>query len=154
METAVLNGEITFTLPDGFEQMSEEEMKGLQFTEQGPGMCYKDTDRHFILSFGWKDAGLASFLVSTKDIAKNMEPHLAKALKPFGYRLLGIKQDTFGTKNVSGAAYEYTVQDTPMYAESWTFKEGKTIYYIHYYSRKETMDANKDVWAEIRASLR
>ncbi|MBR3359010.1 MAG: hypothetical protein IKG46_14420 [Solobacterium sp.] len=154
METAVLNETVTLTLPDGFEQMSEEEMKGMQFTEPGPGMCYKDTERHIIVSFGWKDAGLASLLVSTKEIAKNMEPHLAKALKPYGYRLLDIVQDTFGTKNVSGVKYEYTAQDTPMYAESWGFKEGKTIFYIHYYTRKETEAENKAVWEEIRASLR
>ena len=153
METAVLNGKMTLTLPDGFVKMSEEEMKGLQFTEQGPGMCYKDTDRHIILSFGWKDAGLASLLVSTRDIAKNMEPHLAKAMKPFGYRLLDISENTFGAQTMSGVQYEYTAQDTPMYAESWGFKEGKTIYYIHYYSRKETMDANRGVWEEILNSI-
>ena len=99
---------------------------------------------------GWNQVNrLALMVLNEKDLAKNMEKRIRKAMQSYGYRSDGFREQRIIGKSAGGFAYEYTVQGTEMYAESYTMKLDKTVYYFHFYSRTALKDENIPVWRGI-----
>ena len=155
MMEVVLNEEFILTCPDSFHIMDEAEKKALNVADEGQWIGLSDPDRHIIVTAGWKKGPvLALKILSSKDLAGNMEKQISKAMSGLGYRKEGTAERAPGGMKISGFCYEYEVQGTPMYAESSAMKTGKMIYNFHFYSRAALKEENIPVWEEMIGSFR
>ncbi len=152
MTEYVLNDELNVSFPEGFHEMDPEERKNLNFLEEGEGSCFKDPDRHILVSIGWKTInGFASMMLSAKDIAGNMEKTFAQAMASTGYRFVDHLEKKAGT--LPGFRYAYTAQGIGMTGESFILKHGKTVYYLHVYVRTELLEESLAVTDAILDSV-
>lgn len=147
MEITV-NNECRIEIPQGFRVLAEEERNKMSFAKDGEGVCLHDEQRHVLISIGYKKAGLASLLVKPKDVVKTFEKNIAKAMKPFGYKLEDFKERQVGDKCFEGFRYSYSTQGIDMAGESLIGKNNKTFYYMHVYVRANMPDGF-DVWDEM-----
>ena len=134
--------------PEGIRVLSDEERRGMNFIENGPGVCLSDPDRHIKISISWKKAGLLAVLADPKDAVKTMEARIGSPMQQFGYKQEGFFERPVGGKMFSGFRYSYTVQDTGMTGESLIGKNGKVFYYLHFYARSE-MPESIEIWKDI-----
>ena len=133
METALLNNELKLTCPEGFREMSKEELSGYNFYSEAPGWCVNDADRHIMVSVSWKQVpGLFAKMLKVKDVAKSMEGQMAQAMKAFQYKLVEFTARTPGGKEAEGFRYDYTVQDTGM--------SGESVFALNYFAECDIKD--------------
>ena len=147
-----LNQQLTISCPEGFRVMDEAERSKLNVLGQGPGACITDPERHVVMSFGWKAAGLAALLLSAKDAAKQAEADIRKAMSSYGYHLDGFLSRAVGGEKAEGFAFDYEAQGIRMYGESFAVKRGKVFYYLHLYTREALKDENVTLWTELLSS--
>lgn len=141
--------------PDGFHVLDSEERKGIHFLGNAQGECLSDPERHTMISVGWKSiGGIFSLLLNAKDLAKRMESDIKKSMQRYGYRLGGFEEKRVSDKKAEGFCYEYEVQGVGMYGESCIVKDGRMLYYLNVYTRKENMDESLDVWNRILLSVK
>ena len=154
METALLNNELTISVPDGFHVMDDEELGKLNSYGEKPGWCITDPDRHITVSIAWKKGAVASFLLSSREIAKKMDMSLQKMMAPYGYERQMFVQEDLGGRDAFGFLYSYDVQEIGMSGESLSAKNGKTFYYVHCYMRRELLEESLPVLKKIFESCR
>ena len=154
METTTLNEALRFSFPDGFRKLSEAEMKQMKLLQSGPGVCLRDEDRHIIVSLGYRRAGLFDAILGGKDLVKSAQSRIAGVMRPYGYQLAASASCPVGNKTGQYFQYTYTAQNTEMVGECCAIKEGKTIYYLHFYVRKTSRDEGFALWREILQNAR
>ena len=152
-QTITFNNKLTLSFPDTFHVMSGEDREALTFLAEGPGDCLSDPDRHMIISIGWKALGsFSSLLLSTKDVAKNMESRLKEPMRSYSFRVTDSAGKNVGREKAEGFSYEYNASGTDMYGESFVVKYEKVLYYLHFYTREKLKNENMKVWSELLAS--
>jgi len=144
---------LTFAIPEGFRAMSDEELNGLDHYGEKPEWCIFDPERHIMLSCARRKSGFAARLLKAKEVAKNMEVQIKRAMKSYGYELKGFLTEEMGGETADGFVYTYTAQDTAMVGESISLKRANIFYYFHAYWRAEGPDA-KPVLREIFSSFK
>ena len=106
------NDKLRFTYPEGFYEMTEEELSSLNVLEEGPGSVITDPQRHIIASFGWKPMGGISFLiVNTKDVFNGMRKQILEPMTAYGVRDGGAITRQLDGEAAEGFCYEYTAGD-------------------------------------------
>ena len=141
---------LSLTWPEGFHVMDETERSKLRFLTVGEGAGLSDPERHMIVTLGHQRAGgFSAALLSTKDLAKNMEKQISKSMAALGCRTESRKQRTIGGKEAHGFRYSYTVQDVGMTGETYVIKDGKEIWYLHVYMRTALLEESLPVWNEM-----
>ncbi len=149
------NDKLRFAYPEGFYEMTEEELSSLNVLEEGPGSVITDPQRHIIASFGWKPMGGISFLiVNTKDVFNGMRKQILEPMTAYGVRDGGAITRQLDGEAAEGFCYEYTAGETPMYAESYVIKHKKVLYYLHFYARAALKEESLACWNEILASAK
>ncbi|MBR6473152.1 MAG: hypothetical protein IKS99_05470 [Firmicutes bacterium] len=150
MEFLKVNDQIILYYPEGFHVMDDAERSEMNFLEAGLSEVLSDPERHMLVTVGWKKSGgFASFMLNSKDLAKNMESKVSKAMAPAGYTLNGFMEKAVGGKTIEGFGYEYSAGGVDMYGESFALKTGKMLYYFHLYARKELLEDSLPVWEEM-----
>ena len=138
---------LTLCRPEGFHEMDEAEWSKLRLLADGEGAGLSDPERHMIVTVGYKRAGsLASALLNTKDLARNMEKQICRSMASLGCRSEGVKPRSIGGRDAWGVRYSYTVQDTGMTGESYVLKDGREIWYLHVYMRTALLADSEPVW--------
>ena len=141
---------LTLPFPGGFHVMDEAEWSRFKLLAGGEGAGLSDKARHMIVTVGYKQAGgFSAALLSAKDLAKNMEKQICKAMAALGCKSEGVKTRTIGGREAHGLRYGYTAQGTAMTGESWVIKERKEIWYLHGYMCTELLEASLPVWEEM-----
>ena len=150
MESKLRLHGLTLSFPEGFHVMDEAEWSKMRLLAGGEGAGLSDPERHMIVTTGYKQAGgFSAALLSAKDLAKNMEKQICKAMAALGCKSEGVKQRAIGGREAHGLRYGYTAQGTAMTGESWVIKEKKEIWYLHGYMRTELLAASLTVWEEM-----
>ena len=150
MEYAVINNELAFPIYDGFHIMDEEERSRLNFLSGGQGTCLTDPERKIIISIGWSKVGrMATMLLNTAELAKNMEARASEPMADFGYELQGFVSPRIGVKSAEGFDYGYDAEGVRMFAESLVVKHRKTLYYLHFYCHWDTRGIDHSLWEDI-----
>ena len=86
-----------------------------------------------------------------KDLIKSAQGRIAGVMRPFGYRLTEYKPRNVGGRDASCFQYAYTAQNTEMMGECCAVKEGKTVYYLHFYVRAAFQEEGFRLWQDILA---
>lgn len=154
-KTYTFNNSLSLSIPDSFRKLDEAERKKMNMLADGPGMCFSDTDRHIMISIGWKELGLLpSLLVSARDAADNAFKAVSQAMQPYGFRSRETFSEDIGGKSASGFSYEYEAQDIDMYGETCAVKHNKVLYYLHIYMRRELKGESTKIWKDILATAK
>ena len=150
MNRIEINNELLLPCPDGFTDMTREDLDRV-YTSGSPGRAgIRDAERHVMITVLWQryNAVLA-WLADIKSLARRNEQLSRKGYADHDYRLDGF----FGREvwGLSGEGYHFTyrVEDTGQ--EAWTLliKKGSTVYSLNCVGRPENHDANQAVFEEI-----
>ena len=147
--------QMTGDVPLPLHLMDEEERRTLPVAGDAEWIGLSAPEIHMIVTAGWKHlGGFAGTILSTRDIAKETEKSIRRALAAFGYEAAGFQERRIGTQKAEGFRYTYTVRNIAMTAETWIVKTGRDLYELHFYGRTETLDECLSVWEELLASVR
>ena len=152
MNTVLLNDELALQVPEGFQELTREEVEGMSTVGAPPQWCARDSERHMILAAAWKKSSFASLMLTTKDLAKNMEKALSGQMVPYGYQLQGSLTQDLGGIEARGILYAYEAQGIGMACEALTLKKGKQFYYLYCYMRQELLEESLQTLRQILAS--
>ena len=153
MERTVLNGKFILSYPEEFQRMEESDLRKLTFL-QAPAIALRDSDRHMVITAGWKKAGIACLMLSTEEIAGKTEKTIRAAMAEFGYQLEGFSRRMIGGRKAEGFRYRYTARDVGMIGESFVMKNRGSVYNIHLYTRDGLLYENLPSWESILDSIR
>ncbi|MDO4534110.1 MAG: hypothetical protein Q4C36_10385 [Coriobacteriia bacterium] len=156
MAQALIHNELEIAYPDGFAEMSPEELRQAYNNPYPNIWGIRDTERHVILAVFWKDSSeLASKFASAESLAKRAEKQLSKGMRKNAYRFGGAFVTTIAGCEAHGFRYSFTaVGNVAQEAETIVFKRGKTCYTLYYYTRPETVASNLPVHDAILAAIR
>ncbi len=151
----ILIHKLELSIPEGFYEMDEDELSRMNFLNNGPCACLSDPERHMLITLGLKQTGrIASALLSTKDIGRNMGKYISRWMKPYAYRKGDDLEREIAGLPSFGLSYHYEVQDVKMYGESYAVKAGKNIYYLNLYAREDLKEDSIALWSRILSSAR
>ena len=155
MQDLRIDNELLLTAPDGFHELTEDERSKMNMPWAGEWVGIADPERHIVVTAGAKKAGLlAGWLLSAKDLAKNMEKQIGGATASFGYRAEGPTSCLIAGEKACGFRYAYEAQGIAMCAESCVIKLRGKICWLHLYAREELRGESFAVWEEILSSVR
>ena len=144
-----INQELEMNVPESFRVLNEEERAQMNFLVDGEGVCLRSEEKHMLISIGWKKVNaFPALILSTKDIANDMEKRFRKALKDYDYDLEGFLERNIGERKAEGLRYTYQSQEKDMVSESFVLKKGETFYYFHVYLRQEEREERLPIWEE------
>ncbi len=153
MKQILLNDKLSLTYPDGFDTPSLEEIEKLQFLNKGPGEILSDPERHLLATAAYRTiSGLQAMLLNINDIGKKDAKLIADAMAKYSCRMGEVQSTTVAGEKAISYSYHYTAEDVEMFGESIEMKNGKDIYYLHFYGRAENEEKVRGLIEEVIAS--
>jgi len=154
MENA-LNNEMKFPLPEGFRVMDDAERNAISKGQKAPAWVMVNDEKHFMFSVSWKEIPkMASLILNTKDMAKNMRKRYGEAAEGAGYTFGDMRKIKIGNETAYGYPYSYVAEGIPMCGDSIVIKKGKTCYFFHTYYREAMKEENEPLLEDIYSSIR
>ena len=145
-----LDNKLFVECPEGFHLLDDEELAAMTFLDDGSKLCMSEPDKHILISISNKRInGFSSMMLKTSDVAGNMIKQIAQGMKPYGFKQLNTVEKIVAGRKAEGLDYEYEAQGIGMSGESLVLKNGKDLYYFHFYCRKETAAAGFEKFREI-----
>ena len=155
MPALTLNEMMTLTYPEGFRELSESERKQMRTAGQGADAVLSDSERHLTVSLGSKKIpAFSGLILSDKDLINKMEKDISRPMQAYGYRPGGTAERSVGGKSARYFRYSYTAESIPMSAECCLVKDGRMLWFFHFYWRTELEKDSLPVWEQILSSVR
>ena len=140
--------------PEGFRQLTEEELKDMNIAPGGKVMCISDPIRHIVITVAWTQvSGLSSWLLGRREVSWNMSRQIEKKMKKFSYYWLDDVKRTIDGQLARGVDYDYVINGINMTGESLAIKSDENLYYFHMYARKIRREESLKVFNEILDSV-
>ena len=150
----VLNDEMRIPLPEGFYVMSDEERNSISKGQTAPEWVMADKERHILFSVSWKKLpSLASLMLGSKDMAKNMKKRYGEVAEGAGYTFGEIRQIMIGGEKAYGYPFGYETEGVAMCGDSIVVKRGKTCYFFHTYYREAMKEESEKLLEELYESI-
>lgn len=154
MNRAVVNGEVSVEVPEGFRILGKDELDTL-YADSNPnrwGMA--DVGRGMIICVFWHRSGaLVASLASANDACRSTERRLAKSLGAYGYSLEGFYGREVCGLDAHGFRHSYSANGVDRICEVTLFKSGRVFYTAYCYSTAEGEQANRPVLSGILDSM-
>ncbi len=145
-----IDNKLYMDCPEGFRQLTEEELQKMNLIAGGKGMCISDSERHIVISVAWtKVNALSAWLLGTRETAGSMAKHIGKSMKPFNYVWLDDVKREIDGQVARGLDYNYIVQGIHMTGESLVVKVEENLFYFHFYGRQARREESLAVFHEI-----
>ena len=154
MNNVKINNEIDLTYPDGFNEMSEQELTRY-FGKPDNRWGVYDAPNHIVLSVAWTKAGFFSFLADEESFLIGLESRMRRSL--LNYQRLGMyKTKLEPKKKAIGIRFEYRVNDavTIQVCDLFTFKHKKKYYAIYYITRQQNAIESRPAFDEVLKSIK
>lgn len=156
MGEVLINGELKISLPEGFREMTPDEMRQGFGDDYPDRLGVRDEERHIIFAVTWKVSNeAASKIASTKSLAERAEKLIRKGYKKarIEYNCHGFFEKRLCGQEAWGFRYDYAVQGVGQTAETTVFKNGISCYTLQYLSRTADAAANLEVYEGILNSM-
>ena len=152
MNNVIINNELNLTYPDGFHEMSEEELTKY-FSTPADRWGVFNSDEFILLSVKWTKAGFKRTFTDAESYMIELEAILRRRLVNY-QRLLEFKTKV-GGKKAQGIRFEYRVKDSVRIhvGDLITFKYKKYFYSILYLTRKKNAAAARPAFQEVLNSV-
>ena len=155
MSRQTINGTFTLEIPDRFEVLSEEDLRGMYRNVGDPFQWgVRDTENHVIIVALWKKYPvLLSWTLDLKAIVKKNEQLTGQAHAEHGYRFLEFFSLQAGDEKAEGYRFTYEKEGVTQACSNFLIKDGRTIYAFICVGREENMDADRETITQIMATL-
>ncbi len=150
MHTTLIHQELSLGLPEGFREMSVQEVKDASISAPEDGFTARDEARRMIVSVHWKKLPfLLSAFADPKENMKSTEQMIRNGLQNNEYELLETGEYSVGAESAPGFAYAYTVRGTRQYSEAVFLKHNSHIYALYCYGVSERKEEIHALFADI-----
>ena len=152
MNTASINNELNLTYPDGYKEMSEEEL-ARYFSSPANRWGAYNADEHIILSVSWTKAGFFSFMSDAESVLIGAEGRMRRNL--LNYQRISSFKTTVASKKARGIRFEYRVNDARLVqvGDLIVFKQKNKYYAVHFITRKLNAGSSRKAFEEILKSI-
>ncbi len=155
MISQTVNDTFTLQIPDGYEVLTEEDLRGMYRNAGDPFMWgVRDTENHKIIVAIWKQyPALLSWTLDLKAIVKRNEQMTGKAHAEHGYRLLEFFSVQAGEEKAEGYRFAYDKEGITNVCNNFLIRDGRTIYAFMCVGREANMDPDRDEFRRIMTTL-
>ncbi len=150
MSTGVINNKIRINYPEGFREMTVEELSKLFVKPDADRFGLWDEDSHIVLTAEWqKQSKLLLKLVKVENIARNNEQGSAKGYANNDYKLLGFFTRQVAGTEAAGYSFTYKVEDVNQCAASILLIKDGVIYRFTCVGRAENQENDWKLFGQI-----
>ena len=155
MSKQTINDTFTLEIPDRFEVLSEEDLRGMYRNAGDPFQWgVRDTENHVIIVALWKKyPALLSWTLDLKAIVEKNEQLTGQAHAEHGYRFLEFFSMQAGDEKAEGYRFTYEKEGATQACSNFLIRDGRTIYAFICVGREENMDADRETIDRIMATL-
>ena len=155
MSKQTINDTFTLEIPERFEVLSEEDLRGMYRNAGDPFQWgVRDTENHVIIVALWKKyPALLSWTLDLKAIVKKNEQLTGQAHAEHGYRFLEFFSLQAGDEKAEGYRFTYEKEGATQACSNFLIRDGRTIYAFICVGREENMDADRETINRIMATL-
>lgn len=155
MSKATVNQLISVEVPDGFQQMSAEELQQA-YRDSNPnrwGMW--DKARHVMVTVMWKEYPqlMKLLMPDLTAVCRKNEQMAAKGYAGNGYGCGGFFSASVDGKPAEGYRFSYRVGDAEQSAETILFRQDMTVYSVTLAGRTENREADRELFDGIVAGI-
>ena len=145
MSRQIINETFSLQVPDGFEVLTEEALRGMNRNAGDPFRWgARDAENHVVLLALWKQyPAILARLLDLKAIARKNEQLTRRAHEGFGYRLLESFSMQAGTEQAEGYRFSYEREGIRQTCSNILIRDGKTVYSFMCVGREENTDADR-----------
>ena len=154
MATVTINDEMKIAIPEGFVEMSREEMKVAYGDDVPDRYAVKNDNEHIIFCVYWhRGPSFLSKLADCKSLRDRCEKIVGKKMRNHQYKLEENFESALCGLEVQGFRHTYVVQDTEMISEVRVLKRENVSYTLYFYTRKETEQTAMPILKDILDSI-
>ena len=150
-----INDTFTLEIPDWFEVMSGEDLRGMYRNAGDPFKWgVRDTENHVIIVALWKKyPALLSWTLDLKAIVKKNEQLTGQAHAEHGYRFLEFFSMQAGDEKAEGYRFTYEKEGITQACSNFLIKDGRTIYAFICVGREENMETDREMINRVMSTL-
>lgn len=150
-----INEAFTLQIPDGFEVLTEDDLRKMYRNVGDPFRWgIRDTENHVIITALWKQyPALLSWMLDLKAIVKKNEQLTGKAHAAHGYRFLEFFSMQAGDEKAEGYRFFYDKEGITQACSNCLIKDGRTVYAFICVGREENMDTDRETFSRIMETL-
>jgi len=150
-----INDTFTLEIPDWFEVMSGEDLRGMYRNAGDPFKWgVRDTENHVIIVALWKKyPALLSWTLDLKAIVKKNEQLTGQAHAEHGYRFLEFFSMQAGDEKAEGYRFTYEKEGITQACSNFLIKDGRTIYAFICVGREENMETDREMVNRVMSTL-
>ena len=155
MSRQIINDTFSLEIPDRFELLNEEDLRGM-YRDAGDPFTWgvRDTENHTIIVAMWKQyPALLSWTLDLKAILKKNEQLTGRALKEHGYRFLEFFSMQAGEEKAEGYRFTYEREGVTQVCNNFLTRDGRTIYAFICVGREENMEADREMIRQVMSTL-
>lgn len=155
MSRQTINDTFTLEIPDRFEVLSGDDLRGMYRNAGDPFMWgVRDAENHAVIVAMWKQYPLLlSWMLDLKAIVKKNEQLTGKAHAEHGYRFLEFFSMQAGEEKAEGYRFAYDKEGITQVCNTFLIKDGRTIYAFLCVGREENMGTDKAAFRRIMETL-
>ena len=150
-----INDTFTLEIPDRFEVLGEEDLRGMYRNTGDPFRWgVRDKENHVIIAALWKQyPALLSWTLDLKTVVKKNEQLTGKAHAEHGYRFLEFFSMQAGDEKAEGYRFTYEKEGVTQVCNNFLIRDGRTIYAFICVGREENMDADREMINRVMSTL-
>ena len=154
MSRQTINETFFLQVPDTFERMDGESLRGLSRGGDPFQWGMKDRENHVMIIAMWKRyPALISLLADPKTLVKKNEQLTRKLYDGHGYRLLGFLSMQAGEEKAEGYRFSYSAEGIAHVRINFLIRDGKTVYAFFCAGREENADTDLTMFSRVMESL-
>ena len=154
MKRMTVNGELTFTCPDGFRDMTAEEVEQAFTDHYRSRAGVRDEERHVIFVVQWHKVNvLLAALIDPGASLRNVRFRLKRLLKDYEYRETDTFSREIAGRDVKAFRYEYRVRGILQEGEIYLLRHKAMIYTLYTVTRCPVTEDARRLIGEILNSI-
>ena len=155
MGRQMINGTFTLQVPDSFEVLGEDELRGMYRNAGDPFRWgARDAENHRVIVALWKQyPALLAWTLDLKAIVRKNEQLTARAHEGHGYRFLEFFSLQAGDEKAEGYRFAYDRDGIQQVCCNFLIRDGKTVYAFNCIGREEQMDADRALFSRVMETL-
>ena len=155
MGRQTINDTFTLQIPDCYEVLTEEDLRGMYRNVGDPFMWgVRDRENHKVILAIWKQCpALLSWTLDLKAVVKKNEQLTGKAHAEHGYRFLEFFSMQAGEEKAEGYRFAYDSEGITNVSNNFLIRDGRTVYTFICVSREAGMDSDRDEFRRIMETL-
>ena len=135
MKVTMNEGKLSAILPDGFKELTSEEITARSGKSAKDNWAASNDEKHIMINITWKNIPLLGKIVDLKKTVSTTQGQIEKVIPTF--KKIRDVETTIASLPAEGFVYEYQVQNIDMVSQYLLIKANKQYYAFMLIVRKE-----------------